>query len=143
MIGGEATAPVRRLDRLRRHRHCTMTPLACATAALIAAVAPQAAWAHAALRSADPPAGSTVAGAPKQIRLQFNEPLEPAFTSVKVVGPGGQEIATRKALLDKADATTVVLPLPLLGAGAYKAQWSTMGHDGHRIKGEFGFTVQK
>jgi methionine-rich copper-binding protein CopC len=119
-----------------------MKSLARAWAVLAIAVAPFAAWAHATLHSADPAAGSTVATAPKQIRQQFNEALEPAFTSVKVVGPDGKDVGTGKALVDKADPKTAVLPLPPLSAGAYKARWSTMGHDGHRIKGEVGFTVK-
>jgi methionine-rich copper-binding protein CopC len=32
--------------------------------------------------------------------------------------------------------------VPTLAAGAYKAQWSTVGHDGHRVKGELSFTVK-
>ena len=74
----------------------------CASAALLLALVTPAAWAHAALRDSDPPAGSTLAAAPKQIRLQFNEALEPAFASVRLTGPGGKEVTTEKAVVDKA-----------------------------------------
>ena len=113
-----------------------------ASAALLLALVTPAAWAHAALRDSDPPAGSTLAAAPKQIRLQFNEALEPAFASVRLTDPGGKEVVTEKAVVDKADGKTLVLPLPALAAGAYKARWSAMGHDGHRMKGEVGFAVK-
>ena len=113
-----------------------------ASAALLFALATPAAWAHAVLRDSDPPAGSTLAVAPKRIRLQFNEALEPAFASVRLTGPGGKEVITEKAMVDKADGKTLVLPLPALAAGAYKARWSAMGHDGHRMKGEVGFAVK-
>ena len=114
----------------------------CASAALLLALAAPAAWAHAVLRDSDPPAGSTLAAAPKQIRLQFNEALEPAFASVRLTGPGGKEVVTGKAVVDKADGRTLVLPLPALEAGAYNAKWSAMGHDGHRMKGEVGFALK-
>ena len=61
-----------------------------ASAALLIALAATGAWAHAALRESDPPAGATLTAAPKQIRLQFNEALEPAFASVKLTGAGGK-----------------------------------------------------
>ena len=119
-----------------------MKSLIRASAALTLALAASAAWAHAALRDADPPAGSTLGVAPKQIRLQFNEALEPAFASIRLTGPGDKDVVTGKAAVDKADGKALVLPLPALAAGAYKARWSVMGHDGHRMKGEVGFAVR-
>ena len=119
-----------------------MKSFLCASAALTLALAAPAAWAHAVLRDADPPAGSTLGVAPKQIRLQFNEALEPAFASIRLTGPGNKEVVTGKAAVDKGDGKALVLPLPALAAGAYKARWSVMGHDGHRVKGEVGFAVQ-
>ena len=114
-----------------------------AGAAFVALLAPGAAAAHAALRSADPPAGSTLVSAPTQLRLQFNEPLEGAFSSVKLLRADGSEVAVGKPRVEAADASKLVLPLPPLAPGVYKARWSTMGHDGHRMRGEFGFTVQQ
>jgi methionine-rich copper-binding protein CopC len=110
--------------------------------AVALACAPHAVRAHAVLRGSDPPADSVVTASPKQLRLDFNEPLEPVFTSAKVAGPGGREIVTDKAQVDNADARTVRLSLPPLAAGSYKARWSATGRDGHRVKGEFGFTVK-
>ena len=120
-----------------------MTQISAAAAALAVLLVPGAAAAHAALRAAEPPAGSALATAPAQIRLHFNEALEPAFTAVKLVGPDGKEIAVGQARVDATDPSKVVLPLPPLAPGTYKARWSTMGHDGHRMKGELGFSVQR
>jgi methionine-rich copper-binding protein CopC len=119
-----------------------MNALARATACLLIALGATGASAHAVLQSSDPAAGSTLEASPMQIRLHFNEPVEPAFTAVRLAGPGGTEVATGKASVDQADGRTVVLPLPPLAAGTYKARWSTTGRDGHRMKGEIGFTVK-
>ncbi|MBW8832051.1 MAG: copper homeostasis periplasmic binding protein CopC [Burkholderiales bacterium] len=98
--------------------------------------------AHATLQSSTPTNGSTLATAPTEIRLQFNEPIEITFSSVKLAGPGANTIKTDKAKADKDDEKSIVMPLPALPAGAYKAQWSTVGRDGHRVKGELSFTVK-
>ena len=113
-----------------------------AAATVVFVLAASTVWAHATLQGSEPPAGSTLTAAPKQLRLHFNEALEPAFASVKLTGPGGKEVAVDKAAVDKADGRTLVLPLPALPAGAYQAKWSAMGHDGHRMKGDLGFTVE-
>jgi len=57
-----------------------------------------------------PKNGSTVASPPTEIRLKFNEALEPAFTSVKLIGPAGRELASEKAHLETGDPKTLVRP---------------------------------
>ncbi len=99
------------------------------------------AFAHAVLKQTVPEKAATLTATPLQMRLQFNEPLEAAFTSIKLVGPRG-DVPTDKATLDVSDPSLVLMPLPTLPRGAYKTQWTTMGHDGHRVKGEFAFTVK-
>jgi copper resistance protein C len=99
------------------------------------------AFAHAVLKQSVPARGMTVDASPPEMRLQFNEPLEASFMSVKLVGPAG-DVATEKAVLDASDPSVVLMPLPKLASGTYEAQWSAMGHDGHRMKGKFSFTVK-
>ena len=111
--------------------------------AALCALATQSALAHGKLLSSTPANGSAVATAPAEIRMQFSEPIEIAFTSVKLlILPEASEVATLKARADKADARAAVVPLPGLASGVYRAQWSTMGHDGHPVKGEIAFTVK-
>jgi len=108
----------------------------------LASAATSSAFAHAKLQSSDPQAGTTLATAPKQVHLKFNEALEPAFSKIKVVGSGDNEIPVTGTTVDKADPTSMTAPLPALSAGEYRVQWSTMTHDGHKAKGEFTFTVK-
>ncbi|RYE78610.1 MAG: copper resistance protein CopC, partial [Oxalobacteraceae bacterium] len=65
--------------------------LALATFALAGALT-SSAFAHAKLQSSDPRAGSTLDSVPNQIRLKFNEALEPAFSRIRLSGPRGQDI---------------------------------------------------
>jgi methionine-rich copper-binding protein CopC len=108
----------------------------------LASVATSSAFAHAKLQSSDPQAGSTLDSAPKQVRLKFNEALEPTFSKIKLMGPSNNEIPVTGTAVDKTDATVMVAPLPTLASGEYHVEWSTMTHDGHKSKGEFTFKVK-
>jgi len=115
--------------------------LAASTFAVASAVT-SSAFAHAKLQSSDPRPGSTLASAPKQVRLKFNEALEPAFSKITLVGAGNKEIPLTHAAVDEADASVMTARLPPLTAGAYRIRWSAMTHDSHRTKGEVPFTVR-
>jgi methionine-rich copper-binding protein CopC len=115
--------------------------LTVSTFALASAVT-SSAFAHAKLQSSDPQAGSTLASAPKQLRLKFNEALEPAFSKITLVGAGNKEIPLTEAAVDKADPSVMTAQLPPLSAGEYRIQWSAMTHDSHKMKGEVPFTVK-
>jgi methionine-rich copper-binding protein CopC len=98
--------------------------------------------AHAKLESAEPRPASTLAVAPKTIRLQFDTALEPALSKIALHDAAGKAIALAPAALDKSDPKAMTVPVPALGSGAYRVQWSTVTHDGHKVKGEFTFTVK-
>jgi copper resistance protein C len=108
----------------------------------LASVATSSAFAHAKLQSSDPQAGAILGSAPKQVRLTFNEALEPAFSKIKLAGPGNHDIPLAGAYVDKAAPTIMTAPLPQLSSGEYRIQWSTMTHDGHKTKGELTFKVK-
>jgi len=100
------------------------------------------AWAHATLKSAIPAKDAEVTSAPKEITLQFNEKLEAAFSNAKVVDSTGKEVTTDKATLDAADPSIMKLAAPALTTGTYKVEYVGVGHDGHRRKGDYSFTVK-
>lgn len=115
--------------------------LAVAACALASSVT-SSAFAHAKLQSSDPQAGSSIAGAPKHVRLKFNEALEPAFSKITLAGPDNKEIPVTAVAVDKEDPSVMTAQLPALPAGAYRIQWSAMTHDSHKMKGEVPFTVK-
>lgn len=107
-----------------------------------AALASPIASAHASLKSSNPAAGATVATAPKEISLTFNEKVEEAFSAVTLVDGAGKRVATSKAKADAGNPAILHVQVPPLRAGAYAVSWAVAGHDGHRRKGEFKFTVK-
>jgi len=98
--------------------------------------------AHANLKESSPEAGAQLQAAPKEIALTFNEKIEEAFSTVTVADATGKPAATAKAVVDAANPAIVRLALPSLPAGAYTVSWAVAGHDGHRRKGSFVFTVK-
>lgn len=98
--------------------------------------------AHAGLKSSDPQAGAALTVAPKQISLTFNEKIEQAFSTVTLSDKDGKPVATGKAKVDDANPAIVYLEVPALAAGEYTVSWAVAGHDGHRRKGDFKFSVK-
>jgi methionine-rich copper-binding protein CopC len=100
------------------------------------------AWAHATLKSATPAKDAEVTTPTKEITLKFNENLEAAFSNAKLVDSTGKEVTAGKATLDAVDPSVMKLAVPALTAGMYKVEYVGVGHDGHRRKGDYSFTVK-
>ncbi|NIA53059.1 copper homeostasis periplasmic binding protein CopC [Massilia sp. TW-1] len=115
--------------------------LAVATFALASGMT-SSAFAHAKLQSSDPRTGSTLASAPKQVRLKFNEALEASFSKITLAGADNKDIPVTAVAVDKDDPSVMMAQLPALPAGEYRIQWSAMTHDSHKMKGEIPFTVK-
>jgi methionine-rich copper-binding protein CopC len=110
--------------------------------AVLAAVSQSPAWAHAALENAMPAKNAELADAPKNVTLRFNEELEPAFSSIKVLDANGSDVLTQKAVVDATDAKVLRAPVTSLQPGKYTVQWAAVGHDGHRRHGDYVFSVR-
>lgn len=93
--------------------------------------------AHAHLHASVPANHSTVAEAPKQVALEFNEPVQlTAATIQKGDGP-----ATKLGPLADAASKTFSLLLPSLEAGNYIIKWRAVSDDGHVMADKLLFTV--
>lgn len=100
------------------------------------------AWAHAGLQTSTPEKDAEIAAAPKEITLQFNEKLELAFSTAKLVDSTGKQVNVEKPTLDANNPSVMKLPVPALSPGKYKVEYVGVGHDGHRRKGDYSFTVK-
>lgn len=107
-------------------------------AALVAVCSDAAA--HAFLDTAAPGVGSTLRAAPAQVQITYTEPLEAAFSTLRVEDAAGRQV-------DKNDTAVGPNPkvlhasLPALPAGAYQVIWRVLSVDGHVTEGKFKFTI--
>lgn len=104
----------------------------------------EAASLHTDLEWSVPPDSSVVGADLAQIHLRFTTTVEPAYTSLTVIGPNGEEVEAGE--LDPVAGTEEFeYRLPLEGplqAGMHRAAWRTVGTDGHPVEGSFVFTVE-
>lgn len=107
--------------------------------ATVAGIATQAS-AHAHLHSSTPGANSTGAS-PQAITLHFTEALEARFSGFEVTDARNRRVNVTSHA-DPSDpamlVATLTSPLP---AGVYHVNWHIVAHDGHRMRGDFQFTV--
>ncbi|WP_248323728.1 MULTISPECIES: copper resistance protein CopC [unclassified Caballeronia] len=100
-----------------------------------------AAWAHVFPQKQEPGAGATVA-APPRIRIVFDGPLEPAFSTLTVTDASGKQVNTEKSKVDAQQPSIATLALPALPAGRYTVHWAAVADDGHRTHGDYSFEVK-
>jgi copper resistance protein C len=100
-----------------------------------------AAWAHVFPQKQEPGAGASVSS-PAQVKVTFDGPLEPAFSSLTVTDAGGKQVNTEKSAVDPHEAAVMTVALPTLAAGHYKVNWVAVASDGHRTHGDYSFDVK-
>ncbi len=118
-----------------------------ATAGLLMVVAlavavlgkPGGAGAHAALRTSEPAANSFLRQPPREIILEFTEPIDARASGIEVLDGRGNRVATGTPFVAE---TRLRVTLPLLAPGIYTVVWANVsGVDGHALSGSFPFTV--
>lgn len=98
------------------------------------------ALAHAHPKTMTPAANSTVS-APSELSIVFSEPLEPSFSKLALMDSKGAVLTTQPATVDPKDPKHMTLSLPHLKTGVYRVHWVSAARDGHRMDGEYSFTV--
>lgn len=114
-------------------------------AAAAALVFAQWAFAHAHPTHSEPAAGATVGAADnaaKQVTIEFDDALEPAFSSLQVADAKGQSVTSGKSSVDANDRKRMSVALDALRPGSYAVTWVAVAVDGHRTKGRYTFTVK-
>jgi methionine-rich copper-binding protein CopC len=99
------------------------------------------AFAHAFLKAANPPVGSTVPVSPKAVTITFTEAVEPAFSSIEVQIAQGRRVDKRHPHLVRGKQTLLAVNVPKLPPGKYRVTWHATAVDTHKTHGSFTFTV--
>jgi copper transport protein len=119
-----------------RHRAAAVAAVAAAALAL-----PAAALAHAALLKTFPAASQEVTAPPAQVRLVFDEVIEPRFAVVSVTDAAGHQQTDGPVTRSPANPYALDVPLKRVGEGWYLVFWRVISADGHPVRGAFTFSV--
>ena len=111
-------------------------------AGALLALASAGAMAHAVVTASSPARGAALDAAPQEITITFNEKVEKLFSSATLTNAAGATVSTAKARVDPSNPAVLRLAVPALATGKYVVKWTAVGTDGHRLKGDIGFSVK-
>jgi copper resistance protein C len=98
--------------------------------------------AHSRLTKSDPAARAVLEAAPKELKLWFNEAVEPAFAKVWIVPAEGQQIPLTSRG-DSSDPKLLVVTIPdKLPSGPVEIGYHILSVDGHTVEDKLSFTIK-
>ncbi|HET6465220.1 MAG TPA: copper resistance protein CopC [Nitrospiria bacterium] len=103
---------------------------------------PVSAGAHAFPDHSDPRVGSTQKIPPANVRIWFDGPIEPLFSTLEVFDSSGQKVDKGDSQVDPGDHTILEVGLPTLPPGTYTVSWSVIAIDTHHTEGRFKFSIE-
>jgi copper transport protein len=101
---------------------------------------PSPALAHANVVSLDPPPGSVLTTPPKEIQIEFSEPITPFGRGIDVYAPDGRRVsgtATARGVGLVGALADLQAPLE----GTYLVEWRIVAQDTHPSRGSYTFSV--
>lgn len=128
----------RMMESLRRFPMVRFHPALLAVAAVVLSASPV--IGHARLVSATPASGTTVA-APRSVSLTFSERFAAPFSTVEVEDGRGRAVTLTRTVSDDGKTLGGSFAAPL-AAGTYRVTWAIAAADGHRMTGNYSFTVR-
>jgi copper transport protein len=111
---------------------------AAVVAAVLAAVFPSAAFAHAALEKTSPTYRQRLEAAPRSVMLRFDQPVTVEPNAIEVKSASGTVVSRRSLAVGR----SVRVRLEKLRRGAYTVRWHVLSEDGHVVSGVFTFGVR-
>jgi len=105
--------------------------------ALVLALVPRAAWAHAVLFGSDPSPDAVLGAPPASVTLALSETVIPAGKGIKVFSPSGRQIAGP----GRVEGHVLTAPISATETGTYVVIWQALAADTHPSRGAFRFVV--
>lgn len=115
--------------------------LVTAVVAAAALALPATAWAHAALLKTFPAASAEVDTPPTELRLVYDEVVEPRFAVVSVTDAAGRQQLGGTVHRSAANAYELDAPLKRSAEGWYLVFWRVISADGHPVRGAFLYRI--
>ena len=102
----------------------------------------QGAFAHATVVATSPGDGQTVASAPHQVSVTFDEPVALQFGALRVFSPTGARVDDGSPTHPAGHADEVAVDLGAgLKQGTYTVAWRVISADSHPVQGAFTFSI--
>lgn len=120
----------------------TLNTLTRAAAAALLIAGCQMAYAHAYPTHQTPAAGATVTTSQHDVAIDFDNTIEPAFSSITVTDAHGKDVTSGKSAVDASNAKHMSVGVNPLTPGVYTVAWVAVAADGHRTQGHYAFTVK-
>lgn len=98
--------------------------------------------AHATLEETTPQLDEVVEGKVDTIKLKFNEPVYSKYSGISVYDDKGKKISDVKPSTSGSSAT-LSFTVDNIKKGTHIVEWHAMSADGHEVKGNFQFSVEK
>lgn len=95
--------------------------------------------AHAELVKITPDVDAQLSTAPKDVVLEFSEPVNTSFTTVVVTSAAGVSVTSGKPVVVGTKVTQALVPR--MAAGVYRVAFRVVSNDGHPVAGESRFTL--
>lgn len=109
-------------------------------AAIIFLAWPLGAAAHVHLDRSEPAKDAVVSESPTVVKLWFSGRIEPDFSTIEVTNAEGERVDSGSTTAGS-NRRTIETTLGELVPGEYLVNWSVIARDGHRIRGDYRFTV--
>ncbi len=95
--------------------------------------------AHAELVKITPDLDAQLTTAPRDVVLEFSEPVNTSFATVVVTSAAGVSVTSGKPAVVGAKVTQALVPR--MAAGVYRVAFRVVSNDGHPVAGESRFTL--
>ena len=111
-------------------------------AALLLCAWPLTGAAHTDLDRAEPAVDAALEAAPSQVHIWFTSRIEPRFSRIEVYSANGTQVDKGNSVSSEDKRELTVDLAENLPSGAYKVRWNVIARDGHRVRGDYDFSVK-